>query len=246
MKKILTLTLMVTALLIGFNAQAQCPRGLVNCQGECGRFVDEDGDGYCDIPNENKVEQDKKQDNPEPKPQLDNEKTKAKDDKKEEKTILNPNETIKESQEDLVETQEPQNIEAPIEELVELEKENPNQKKITTKKPYRLIGITILTLVVYLFTTTLVKLGKMKKFVHRRIWNVLLLITFLMSCLLGFILVIQLNYGILRSIYLVNLKLHVEFGIAMTLIAIIHILWHLPYFKKLFRKIKTNSSETQN
>ena len=29
--------------------QAQCPfGGKENCKGECGRFIDENGDGYCD------------------------------------------------------------------------------------------------------------------------------------------------------------------------------------------------------
>ncbi len=253
MKNILTITLIFIALLTGINSQAQCPRGLVNCHGECGRFIDEDGDGFCDIPQENTVSEDKTQDTQEPKPQLDTKNTKTKDEQKEEKNTLNLKEANAESEknntdleEALLEAEEPQTIEAPIEELIIIDKENTNTKKTNTKKPYRLIGISILTLVVYLFTMTLVKLGKIRKFVHRRVWNVLLLITFLMSCLLGFVLVIQLNYGLFHSIYLTNLKLHVEFGIAMTIIAIIHILWHLPYFKKLFKKSRTHCSENSD
>ncbi|MDY0054633.1 MAG: hypothetical protein RBR79_08240, partial [Bacteroidales bacterium] len=30
-------------------SQSPCPKGKTNCQGECGRFIDEDGDGNCDL-----------------------------------------------------------------------------------------------------------------------------------------------------------------------------------------------------
>ncbi|MDD4545615.1 MAG: hypothetical protein PHP27_07240, partial [Bacteroidales bacterium] len=30
-------------------SQSLCPKGKTNCQGECGRFIDEDGDGNCDL-----------------------------------------------------------------------------------------------------------------------------------------------------------------------------------------------------
>ena len=76
----------------------------------------------------------------------------------------------------------------------------------------------------------------MKKITHRKIWNAILLITALMSCLLGFLLAVQLNYRFGMSWFSPILKLHVEFGIAMTIVAFFHVVWHLKYYKNLFKK----------
>ena len=220
---------------------AQCPKGKVFCDGECGRFEDENGDGLCDLPNVKKQESIKSS-------------TQTPDTTTE--SILNEvgGEILDQGEEEIV-------VEAQVEEVVVHPKNSSKHKSSETieeekaileaqnpqnNKPYRLISITIITLIAYFFTMMLVKIGKMKKFVHRRIWNTTLLITFLMSCLLGLLLVIQINYHILSSLYLTNLKLHVEFGIAMTLIAIIHILWHLPYFKKLLKTQKSALKDIVN
>ncbi len=73
----------------------------------------------------------------------------------------------------------------------------------------------------------------MRKITHRKIWNIMLLITALVSCLLGFFLVIQINYG-LKMDWLRTVKYyHVQFGIAMTVIAVFHIFWHLNYWKNI-------------
>lgn len=81
----------------------------------------------------------------------------------------------------------------------------------------------------------------MKKISHRKIWNILLLITGLVSCLLGFFLVIQINYN-LKMDWLWTIKLyHVQFGIAMTVIMVIHILWHTNYWKSIFNSKKNKA-----
>lgn len=243
MKPIFFLSTFFLLFFIGYDAQAQCPKGKVLCEGECGRFVDEDGDGFCDAP---KAKQETQKDN------------------KEENKTENVDMSLSVSQNDtanggIVMVGDEMAVEAKVEEIVNPEALNSHSKATThekeeeveeakkeEEKPYRLLGITIITLVSYFFTMMLVKTGKMKKFVHRRIWNTILLITFLMSCLLGLLLVIQLNYHILSSLYLANLKLHVEFGIAMTIISIIHILWHLPYFKKLLKTQKSALKDIVN
>lgn len=228
MKTKLVLSLLIILLGIVYNAQAQCPKGKTNCEGECGRFIDENGNGNCDFA----------------------EKTKQESSKGDE-IVIPKTDNVDESSDVSAEGQETQTteddgvvqlgnkkvVEAPVEEIIVPEKTKQGEK------PYRLIAITIITLAFYCFTMLLVKTHKMRKFIHRKIWNVALLLCFLMSCLLGFLLVIQLNYGVFQSIYLTNLKLHVEFGIAMTLIAVLHIFWHLPYFKKLFRASKSISKE---
>ena len=240
MKTKLVLSLFIILLGIAYNAQAQCPKGKTNCEGECGRFIDENGNGNCDLAEKTQQE-------------LNKDKKESKEKESKEKEIVIPKtDNVDESSDVAKEGQETQTteedgivqlgnekvVEAKVEEVVVPEEEVKDKEK-----PYRLIGITILTLACYFFTMLLVKIGKIRKFVHRKIWNILLLLTFLMSCLLGFLLVVQINYGVLKSLYLSNLKLHVEFGIAMTIIAIIHVLWHLPYFKKLFKASKSIAKE---
>lgn len=211
-------------------SQSLCPKGKTNCQGECGRYIDEDGDGNCDLVVQVEIK---------------DEKDKVKDDKvkvKEKDTApsidITSNAISLESEEILSET-----ITLEVEnddEIVALSTNKTKSTQITqeedksqTPKPYRLITITLITLIAYLSTFLMVKLNWIKRTLHRKIWNTLLLICFLLSCVLGLILVIQLNYNVLKDLYLLNLKLHVEFGIAMVLIAIIHIFWHIKYFKRI-------------
>lgn len=211
-------------------SQSPCPKGKTNCQGECGRYIDEDGDGNCDlvVQVEIKDEIDKVKD--------DKDKVKEKDTAP--SIDITSNAISLESEEILSET-----ITLEVEnddEIVALSTNKTKSTQITqeeeksqTPKPYRLITITLITLIAYLSTFLMVKFNWIKRTLHRKIWNTLLLICFLLSCVLGLILVIQLNYNVLKDIYLLNLKLHVEFGIAMALIAIIHIFWHIKYFKRI-------------
>lgn len=226
-KFILSLFAFLSIISYGLQAQVTCPRGLVNCEGQCGRFVDENGNGICDpsefkpveVPATNEVKK------KEPKKKVESKSP----EKIIEDTSFESKITIR-NQDTFVEAEV-------VEVVVKADNEKPkadDTKENNFEKPYRLIGISAITLALYLISMLFVRLKIWRKITHRKIWNTLLLITFLMSCLLGLVLVIQLNYNVFQSIYLSNLKLHVEFGIAMTLISIIHILWHLPYFRKLF------------
>jgi len=88
----------------------------------------------------------------------------------------------------------------------------------------------------YFLTYTFSKKKKIKIIEHRRIWNVILLITFLISGIFGIILAILISYGIRLTFYSDLLFWHVEFGIAMTIISIFHIAWHWKYFKKIVKR----------
>lgn len=250
-KILFLLVFLFTFLSYNNNIHAQCPRGKVNCEGECGRFIDEDGDGHCDLPFVGK-EKPKRQSSQQDVPQIKANPKKIEPKKQVEDT--SDKELIIDSLvPEIIIDGEDTVVEAVVVSIVN--RENPNSKRnrsdkddeddienvdlVKTPKPYRLVAITSITLLAYFLTMILVRAGRIKRITHRKIWNSILLITFLMSCLLGFLLVIQINYDVLKSLYLLNLKIHVEFGIAMTLVAIIHILWHLTYFKKLIRTKKT-------
>lgn len=209
--------------LMPFSIQAQCPFGeKYNCLGECGRFYDENGDSFCD-----------------------NSLVKA----EEVQTQTQTTEIVEEEYEKIVAqpkkkqiVQEEIKVEEPIittqtaAEQIIPEKAEIQPEKKKTRKPYSIILISSIVLISYFATYLLVKAGKMKKLSHRKLWNVILLLTFLASCLLGFVLALQINYGFCMDWFRNFLKWHVEFGIAMTLIAVIHIIWHYKYYINMISK----------
>lgn len=209
--------------LMPFSIQAQCPFGeKYNCLGECGRFYDENGDSFCD-----------------------NSLVKA----EEVQTQTQTTEIVEEEYEKIVSqpkkkqiVQEEIKVEEPIittqtaAEQIIPEKAEIQPEKKKTRKPYSIILISSIVLISYFATYLLVKAGKMKKLSHRKLWNVILLLTFLASCLLGFVLALQINYGFCMDWFRNFLKWHVEFGIAMTLIAVIHIIWHYKYYINMISK----------
>lgn len=65
---------------------------------------------------------------------------------------------------------------------------------------------------------------------HRRFWNWILLSTFLLSALLGLFLALKITYRWNIPAASSLLSWHVEAGIAMTFVSLIHLSWHLRYY----------------
>lgn len=102
-------------------------------------------------------------------------------------------------------------------------------------KSYPVILIGIVVLVFYLATYILSRAGLFRKVVHRKFWNILLLVSFSVCGVLGIFLTFQVNYK-WKIPYLEEItELHVDFGISLFIIAFFHIFWHLNYFRKLIR-----------
>jgi spermidine synthase len=104
--------------------------------------------------------------------------------------------------------------------------------------PYGLIPITLAIAFLYLISWGLAQMGEIRLISHRRIWNTLLLITFLVTGLLGIFMVIQINYRIEIPWIKKAVKWHVDFGIAMTGIVILHLVWHLRYYAEAWSDIR--------
>lgn len=209
--------------LMPFSIQAQCPFGeKYNCLGECGRFYDENGDSFCD----NGLVQKEEIIAETTTTQIEEVKPKKEVKKQEEKPVFQQEIKVEEP---IITTQTQT-------EQITAEKAEIQPQKKKTPKPYNIILITSIVLLAYLLTFILVKTGKLKKLSHRKLWNVILLLTFLVSCLLGFLLALQINYGFCMDWFRNFLKWHVEFGIAMTLIAVIHIIWHYKYYINMISK----------
>lgn len=235
MKAIKTILILLTFLFIssgiakGQNRQFKC--GQTNCTGLCGRFTDQDGDGFCDlgIVSIQKADTVKK----------------AKIDTvqpiKKQKSGINKVTSIPDKP--LAETSTDSINHINDNDTLSVSNKTTANTKEQKSYPYDLLLITTITMCLYFLTFGLYKRNIIRRQIHRRIWNSLLLISFLGSGIIGLILVIQINYHIWLGIYRDFLYWHVQLGIAMAIISIFHIFWHLSYFKRLFNKLPKTDSE---
>ena len=103
---------------------------------------------------------------------------------------------------------------------------------------YHLLPITLVLIILYVITRILSK-GKIISVIdHRKIWNILLLISFLISGILGILLIVKINFNIANFLPFNALFWHVETGIVMFVICVIHIIERRHYFKNLFKTKK--------
>ena len=101
--------------------------------------------------------------------------------------------------------------------------------------PYLIIPIAVLTLTAYFACHLFMRLGVLSLSLHRKIWNVILLITFMVTAVLGLLLAVEVNYKLKWKTVDAILKWHVNFGIAMSFVSVFHLIWHWSYYKKLFK-----------
>jgi hypothetical protein len=100
---------------------------------------------------------------------------------------------------------------------------------------YNLLPILIVSTILYLLTWILSKRKIVSQKLHRRVWNIVLLISTLVSALLGLFLILNLEFKAGITLPFNMLFWHVEAGIAMSAVAIFHILWHWKYFTRIFQ-----------
>jgi hypothetical protein len=98
------------------------------------------------------------------------------------------------------------------------------------KSIYRSLSVALITIVLYLMTWLLSYGNKISVVLHRKIWNWLLLITFIPVFLTSLFWLLRVDYGIILSLPFNITFWHVEFGIVMILISIFHIIWHTQYY----------------
>ncbi len=101
---------------------------------------------------------------------------------------------------------------------------------------YHIWPITAGTILLYLFSVAAVRLGIYGKVTHRRIWNVLLLLNFLSTALIGMLLTLQVNYKFPLAGEDIWMLVHVDTGIAMTVIGIIHLIWNFRFYTSIFSR----------
>ena len=96
-------------------------------------------------------------------------------------------------------------------------------------RTYHVLEISAVLSVLYIITYLASQKGKITYAYHKKLWNWMLLGTFLVAGILGLILATTLSYGLVLP-FADSLYIHVEFGIAMAIISIFHVLWHWKYY----------------
>ena len=64
----------------------------------------------------------------------------------------------------------------------------------------------------------------------------MLTVSFLFVGITGLLLAVFIHYEYVPSYYIHLITLHYDFGVAITVIAVFHALWHLNYYKTIFKK----------
>ena len=94
---------------------------------------------------------------------------------------------------------------------------------------YNLIPVCVAFIVLYSITWILSAMKIMKKTIHRRIWNIVLLISLFGSALLGLARIPSTDISLPFN----TLFWHVEVSIVLGIVALFHIFWHWRYFTKM-------------
>ncbi|MDD4308153.1 MAG: cytochrome b/b6 domain-containing protein [Thermoplasmata archaeon] len=105
------------------------------------------------------------------------------------------------------------------------------KQSILGTNTYHIIPMMIIFSILYAVTYAFSKKGIINIADHRKIWNWALLATFLIAGILGLILAACINYGWTVPFSTTTLLIHVDIGIAMSVISVFHILWHWNYWK---------------
>ena len=100
---------------------------------------------------------------------------------------------------------------------------------------YNVSPIAIALFVIYAASFALYKTRRIKVTTHRKIWNVLLLLTFLFTAVFGLTMAIRRDYVLMFEFPINLIFWHVEAGVVMTFVSVFHLSWHLTYYRDLFR-----------
>ncbi|MDP2335389.1 MAG: hypothetical protein Q8N05_02850 [Bacteroidota bacterium] len=107
---------------------------------------------------------------------------------------------------------------------------------------YPLLPISILVILFYSLSFAFSRMGLVSKANHRKFWNILLLIAFLTTGLIGLLMVVKINYKLVIPFYDELQGYHVGFGIGMAVIGFFHFWWHLSYYLHLLKSEKSKQS----
>ena len=99
---------------------------------------------------------------------------------------------------------------------------------------YHIIGTGITVSIFYLLSFIFYRFGLYSLAFHKKLWNVILAVTFLFTALAGLFMALQINFKWDIPVVKTILRWHVEIGVCLALTGIFHFIWHLSYFGKIF------------
>lgn len=98
---------------------------------------------------------------------------------------------------------------------------------------YEIITYSLAPILAYICSFSLYRLKIIRRAIHVRLWNIVLLISFLISAGFGMLVLFRLEYGInIPELVFLNFW-HVEIGIALFVISILHIHSYWKSFQKV-------------
>jgi hypothetical protein len=100
---------------------------------------------------------------------------------------------------------------------------------------YGFIPILLVAAIFYALTWILSRKKVIRLQLHRKIWNLILLVSGSISALLGLFLTLNLEFNLNITLPVNMLFWHVEASIVMGIILVFHIVWHWKYFVKMVR-----------
>lgn len=206
-----------------------CPRGEINCEypGKCRGYVDTNNDGICD------------RSQPAPQDGLDEALTENTNDNSD--LIVQVIEIAGDEKIDdniFVTIDSESSMDDTINIIAGSDDSEPTDDDATVgsiRLSYYAVPIVFIIGVLYGLSHLLSAKHVIKIVVHRRVWNITLLVSTIISALLGLILILGIDFGMDISLPFNSLFWHVEAGIAMGLIAMFHIAWHWRYFQKMLK-----------
>ena len=104
---------------------------------------------------------------------------------------------------------------------------------------YHVISTGFTAILLYLISYFFYRIGYYSLQFHRKFWNTALAAAFLLTAIAGVFIALQINYKWNIPFIKTVIKWHVEFGIALAISGLFHLIWHLNYYGKLFRKTLT-------
>jgi len=111
--------------------------------------------------------------------------------------------------------------------------------------PYPLIPVSVIILTIYFTTWLFSRWGLLSGGFHRKWWNSLLLVTFLVTGITGLLSIIKINYKITIPSYDLWLKWHVTIGLTMVIITFFHLSWNLKYYVRILKKTKGTRTKSR-
>jgi hypothetical protein len=107
---------------------------------------------------------------------------------------------------------------------------NISSNETTSKQNYYVLPIVITLITLYVFTLFLSKKEIIKTITHNKIWNWLLLISFIPVLFSSLIWLLRAEFAIIILLPFNISYWHIIFGLIMIMISIFHLTWHIRYY----------------